>query len=64
MGGAPAAAPSAFNTNNSGPSPSVEIAHYDPQTGQYATADGHVGRQTDLVDPAKTWQDLIYRADR
>jgi virulence factor Mce-like protein len=63
MGGAPAA-PSAFNTNNSGPSPSVAIAHYDPQTGQYATADGQVGRQTDLVDPAKTWQDLIYRADR
>jgi hypothetical protein len=63
-GGAPAAAPSAFNTNNSGPSPSVAIAHYDPQTGQYATADGQVGRQTDLVDPAKTWQDLIYRADR
>jgi hypothetical protein len=26
----------------------------DPQTGQYATADGHVGRQTDLADPAKT----------
>jgi phospholipid/cholesterol/gamma-HCH transport system substrate-binding protein len=63
-GGAPAAAPSAFNTNNSGPSPSIAIAHYDPQTGQYATADGQVGRQTDLVDPAKTWQDLIYRADR
>jgi len=63
-GGAPAAAPSAFNTNNSGPSPSVAIAHYDPQTGQYATADGQVGRQTDLVDPAKTWQELIYRADR
>jgi virulence factor Mce-like protein len=64
MGGAPAAAPSAFSTNSSGPSPSVAIAHYDPQTGQYATADGQVGRQTDLVDPAKTWQDLIYRADR
>jgi virulence factor Mce-like protein len=63
MGGAPAA-PSAFNTNNSGPSPSVAIAHYDPETGQYATADGQVGRQIDLVDPAKTWQDLIYRADR
>ncbi|HTI78431.1 MAG TPA: MlaD family protein [Mycobacterium sp.] len=63
-GGAPAASPSAFSANNSGPSPSVAIAHYDPQTGQYATADGQVGRQTDLVDPAKTWQDLIYRADQ
>ena len=63
-GGGATAAPSAFNPNNSGQSPSVEIAHYDPQTGQYATADGQVGRQTDLVDPAKTWQDLIYRADR
>jgi hypothetical protein len=64
VGGAPAAAPSAFSTNSSGQGPSVAIAHYDPQTGQYATADGQVGRQTDLVDPAKTWQDLIYRADR
>jgi len=63
-GGAPAASPSAFSTNSSGLGPSVAIAHYDPQTGQYATADGQVGRQTDLVDPAKTWQDLIYRADQ
>jgi len=39
--------------------PPVAIAHYDPQTGQYATPDGHVGRQTDLVDPPKTWQDLL-----
>jgi phospholipid/cholesterol/gamma-HCH transport system substrate-binding protein len=64
MGGTPAAAPSAFSTNSSGQGPSFALAHYDPQTGQYATADGQVGRQTDLVDPAKTWQDLIFRADR
>jgi phospholipid/cholesterol/gamma-HCH transport system substrate-binding protein len=63
VGGAPAA-PSAFVPNASGSSPSVAIAHYDPQTGRYATPDGHVGRQTDLVHPASTWQDLIYRADR
>jgi virulence factor Mce-like protein len=63
-GGVPAASPSALSTDTSGLSPSIAVAHYDPQTGQYATADGHVGRQTDLVDPAKTWQDLIYRADR
>lgn len=43
--------------------PSVAIAHYDPQTGQYASPDGHTGRQTNLVDPPKTWQDLIYPAE-
>ena len=32
---APAAAPSAFNGNASGGGPSVAVAHYDPETGEY-----------------------------
>ncbi|MGV0646249.1 MCE family protein [Mycolicibacterium sp. XJ879] len=41
--------------------PSVAAAIYDPQTGQYATPDGKVFRQTDLVTPAgpRPWQDLF-----
>jgi hypothetical protein len=62
-GGAVPAAPSSFGVNGSGPGPSVAVAHYDPQTGQYAAPGGQVFRQEDLVDPAKSWQDLIYRAD-
>jgi hypothetical protein len=60
--GAVPAAPSSFGDNASGPGPSVAIAHYDPQTGRYASPDGNVYRQTDLVDPPKTWHDLVYRA--
>jgi phospholipid/cholesterol/gamma-HCH transport system substrate-binding protein len=56
-------APSAFTTTGATPGPSVAMAHYDPRTGQYATPDGHVYRQTDLVDPPKTWQDLVFKAD-
>ncbi len=62
-GGAVPAAPSSFGGNGSEPGPSVAVAHYDPQTGQYAAPDGQVFRQEDLVDPAKSWQDLIYKAD-
>jgi hypothetical protein len=40
----------------------VAIAHYDPQTGEYATPAGQVFRQTDLVTPSKTWRDLVYKA--
>jgi phospholipid/cholesterol/gamma-HCH transport system substrate-binding protein len=59
-GGAPIAAPSAFAPNGSG-GPSVAIATYDPQTGQYATPDGKVYRQSDLVTPAgsRSWKDLF-----
>lgn len=56
------AAPSAFD-GTSAPGPSVAIAHYDPQTGQYATPDGTAAAQTDLAAPPKTWQDLVWRAD-
>jgi phospholipid/cholesterol/gamma-HCH transport system substrate-binding protein len=58
------AAPSAFAPTDSSSGPSVAIAHYDPQTGRYATPDGKVYQQTDLVDPPKTWQDLIFKADQ
>ena len=59
--GAVPAAPSSFGANPSDPDPSVAIAHYDPQTGQYAAPGGTVGQQIDLVDPPHTWQDLIFR---
>ena len=59
-GGAPGVAPSAFKPGSPG-GPSVAIATYDPSTGQYATPDGNVARQTDLVhtggDPS--WKDLF-----
>ncbi len=58
--GAPAAAPSAFAPTESG-GPSVAIATYNPKTGQYATPDGSVYRQTDLVNPggAQSWKDMF-----
>lgn len=57
---APTMAPSAFTPNGSG-GPSVAIATYDPKTGRYATPDGKVYRQTDLVPPTgdPTWKDLF-----
>jgi virulence factor Mce-like protein len=58
--GGPAAAPSAFAPTESG-GPSVAIATYNPKTGQYATPDGNVYRQTDLVNPggAQSWKELF-----
>jgi phospholipid/cholesterol/gamma-HCH transport system substrate-binding protein len=58
----PVAAPSAFAPNGSpGPSVAFAFATYDPRTGQYATPDGKVYRQSDLVTPAGTrsWKDLF-----
>ncbi|MCV7279665.1 MCE family protein [Mycolicibacterium flavescens] len=43
-----------------GPGPSVAVAHYDPQSGRYATPDGNAGHQTDLVEQPRSWQDLVY----
>ncbi|MCV7175671.1 MCE family protein [Mycolicibacterium sphagni] len=59
-GGAPGVAPSAFKPGAGG-GPSVAIATYDPATGQYATPDGNVFRQSDLVHPGgdQTWKDLL-----
>lgn len=52
-------APSAFTPEGEGPS--VAIATYDPASGQFATPDGTVGRQTDVVGGAgpRTWSDLL-----
>ncbi|OBK80179.1 MlaD family protein [Mycobacterium sp. 1164985.4] len=58
--GAVPATPSSATTGPAPEGPSVAVAHYDPQTGQYATPDGNVGRQTDLVQTPKSWQQLIY----
>ena len=59
-GGTPTVAPSAF-TPDSAAGPSVAIATYDPATGQYATPDGNVFRQTDLVQTHgdRSWKDLL-----
>lgn len=58
--GAPAVAPSAFAPGATG-GPSVAIATYDPKTGQYATPDGAVYRQSNLATPEgeRSWKDLL-----
>lgn len=55
----PQAAPSSYTPDQRGPS--VGIATYDPQTGRYATADGTVYQQSDLVPQRlpRTWKDLL-----
>jgi ABC-type transporter Mla subunit MlaD len=62
--GSPTAAPSSFDTNGSRPGPSVATAKYNPLTGVYVAPDGHLYRQSDLVQSAdhkaKTWQDLVF----
>jgi hypothetical protein len=58
----PAAAPSSFSGGRTqAPGPSVAVATYNPRTGQYATPDGMVYRQTDLVTGAesRSWQELF-----
>jgi len=52
-------APSAFTPGGAGPS--VAIATYDPKTGKFATPDGTVGRQVDVVAGAgrRAWTDLL-----
>jgi len=53
-------APSAFSPGKTG-GPSVAIATYDPKTGQYATPDGGVYRQTNLVPQSgdRSWEDML-----
>jgi phospholipid/cholesterol/gamma-HCH transport system substrate-binding protein len=58
-GGGPQAAPSSFGRNDSGASPSLAFARYDPHTGRYVGPDGQLYRQLDLVAPPKTWQDML-----
>jgi hypothetical protein len=55
---APAAAPSAFEGAGA-QGPSMAVAKYNPRTGEYMGADGHLYRQTDLVTNASSWQDLM-----
>jgi phospholipid/cholesterol/gamma-HCH transport system substrate-binding protein len=52
-------APSALRPDGNGPS--VAIATYDPRTGQFATADGTVARQTDVIprEGEQSWTDLL-----
>lgn len=59
-GDAPAA-PSAFNSNGSGFSPSVAVLHYDPRSGRYVAPDGRLYRQSDLVrsKAPKTWKEML-----
>ncbi len=54
-------APSAYTPGSATTGPSVAIATYDPSTGQFATPDGTVARQADLVSPAgsRGWTDLL-----
>jgi hypothetical protein len=54
---APQAAPSGFKGSPSGPS--VMIARYDPRSGQYMGSDGKLYKQTDLVKPATSWQQMM-----
>lgn len=60
-GGTPAAAPSAFSGNGSGPGPSVAVARYNPKTGMYVTPEGQAYKRSDLVanGKPKTWKDLL-----
>ena len=55
---APQAAPSAFNGGGQ-KAPAIQVAKYDPRTGQYMGSDGMLYRQTNLAKPATTWQDML-----
>jgi phospholipid/cholesterol/gamma-HCH transport system substrate-binding protein len=58
--GAVPAAPSSFGGNGSG-GPTVAYTPYDPQTGQYLTADGQLQQQTNAATEGapKSWKDLL-----
>ena len=56
--GTPQIAPSAFGDNGS-KAPALQVAKYDPRSGQYMGSDGTLYRQTDLAKPATTWQDML-----
>jgi phospholipid/cholesterol/gamma-HCH transport system substrate-binding protein len=58
-----AAAPRSFAGNETGVTPSVAVAHYNPRTGAYMASDGRLYRQSNLVPGApKTWTDLVLGA--
>ena len=56
--GAPVIAPSGYGSSSG---PSAAIATYDPKTGQFATPDGGVYRQTDMAanGTPQSWQDML-----
>jgi virulence factor Mce-like protein len=60
-GGVPAAAPSSFATNGTGPGPSVAVVQYNPKTGVYVTPDGHAFRRSDVLTSGtpKSWKDMF-----
>jgi hypothetical protein len=60
-GALPAAAPSAFNGNTSGGGPSLAVAHYNPETGEYMTPDGQMQQVQNLAagGAPKSWKDLL-----
>jgi len=60
--GTPTAAPSSYQGGAS-ESARIATAQYNPRTGQYATPDGGIYRQSDLVAPpgTRTWKDLLLR---
>ncbi|BBZ01859.1 virulence factor Mce [Mycolicibacterium chitae] len=56
------ALPATPSAHHGADGPSVAIATYNPGTGQYATPDGSVFSQSDLVQPApQSWEDLMPR---
>jgi hypothetical protein len=59
-GSAPVAAPSAFNGKTSG-GPSLAVAEYNPQTGEYVTPDGQMQQVQNLAagGAPKSWKDLL-----
>jgi len=59
--GIPAAAPSSFAGDGSGPGPAVAAVQYNSRTGEYMGPDGHMYRQSNLVASAapKSWTDLV-----
>jgi phospholipid/cholesterol/gamma-HCH transport system substrate-binding protein len=60
-GDVPAAAPSSFSGNASGPAATVAVAKYDPSTGVYMGPDGNMYRQPNLVASAapKAWTEMV-----
>ena len=57
-GAVPQAAPSAFNGSGQ-KAPAVQVAKYNPRTGQHMGSDGTLYRQTNVAKPASTWQDVL-----
>jgi phospholipid/cholesterol/gamma-HCH transport system substrate-binding protein len=59
--GTPAAGPSSFAGNGSGPNHGVAAVEYNPETGAYMAPDGHMYHQSNLAasNPPRSWTDLM-----